>query len=79
MKNKARNDESYKPGLIFQNYNPINFKFKFNQKAQFSSNLVLKYIIIYIKKINLKILSMQKKIVMKIMRIKSKRKNNEGR
>jgi hypothetical protein len=50
MKNKSRQDESYKPGLIFQNYNPINFKFRFNQKVQFSSNLLLKYIIIYIKK-----------------------------
>ena len=41
-KEEANLDESPKFELIFQTCNPCNSKFRFNKKAQFSANLILK-------------------------------------
>ena len=41
-KKQANLDESLKPGLMSQTYNPLNPRPKPNQKSQFSTNLILK-------------------------------------
>jgi len=39
-KNHANTNEPFKPGLRSQTQNPLNSRFRLNQEAQFSTNLM---------------------------------------